>query len=162
MYWRAFPVGFRHISVRFYVCETTRCASAALPQRANWPAIFIKMARAANFYSIIGRFIFNKNTWEKYKQEQIKHILFVICWWSSGKTCVSSSWQTIMMSIDPSVTCPWPVWMSISQTHMYKAGIFTSTGLSSLSPPETVIVTASGWARGDLLAGELTPQFGSS
>ena len=30
MYWRAFAVGSRHISVRFYVCETTRCASAAL------------------------------------------------------------------------------------------------------------------------------------
>ena len=30
VYRRAFPVGSRHISVRFYVCETTRRASAAL------------------------------------------------------------------------------------------------------------------------------------
>ena len=30
MYWRAFPVGSIHISVWFYVCETTRCASTAL------------------------------------------------------------------------------------------------------------------------------------
>ena len=42
-----------------------------------------------------------------------------------------------------------------------RAGVFASTGLSSLSPPETVTVTASGWARGDLLAGVLTPRFGS-
>ena len=35
MYWRAFAVGSRHISVRFYVCETTRCGSAALRLRAN-------------------------------------------------------------------------------------------------------------------------------
>ena len=30
MYWRAFAVGSRHISVRFYVCETTRSVSVAL------------------------------------------------------------------------------------------------------------------------------------
>ena len=30
MYWKAFAVGSWHISVRFYVCETTRCGSAAL------------------------------------------------------------------------------------------------------------------------------------
>ena len=29
MYWRVFAAGSRHRSVRFYVCETTRCASAA-------------------------------------------------------------------------------------------------------------------------------------
>ena len=28
--WRTFSVGSRHISVRFYVCETTRCALADL------------------------------------------------------------------------------------------------------------------------------------
>ena len=53
------------------------------------------------------------------------------------------------------------VWASLCETSLCnftKAGVFTSTGLSSLSPPETVIVTASGWARGDLLAGALTPR----
>ena len=43
-----------------------------------------------------------------------------------------------------------------------RAGVFTSTGLSSLSPPETVSVTASGWARGGLIAGVLIPRFGCS
>ena len=57
------------------------------------------------------------------------------------------------------------VWASLCETSLCnftKAGVFTSTGLSSLSPPETVIVTASGWARGDLLAGALTPRSENS
>ena len=37
---------------------------------------------------------------DKYKQEQFKHFIFVICWWSPRKTCVSSSWQPIMTSME--------------------------------------------------------------
>ena len=40
MYWRAFPVGSRNISVRFYICKITRCASDILLYRANWHEIF--------------------------------------------------------------------------------------------------------------------------
>ena len=48
MYWRAFPVGSRHISVQFYVCKTTWYASAALLLRANWNEIW---SRTAPFYN---------------------------------------------------------------------------------------------------------------
>ena len=40
IYWRAILVRSRHISVRFYVCETTRCVSDVLLQSANWRKTF--------------------------------------------------------------------------------------------------------------------------
>ena len=36
MYQRAFLIGYRHVSVRFCVCETLRCASYLLLERVNW------------------------------------------------------------------------------------------------------------------------------
>ena len=40
IYWKAFLVGSRHILVSFYVCETTRCASDDLLERAKLHQIF--------------------------------------------------------------------------------------------------------------------------
>ena len=48
--WRASPVGSRHISVRFYACETTRYASAALLWCAKWNEILIITAPFYNAY----------------------------------------------------------------------------------------------------------------
>ena len=52
MHCRAFQVGSTHISVRFYVCETTRCASFALLQRANLNEILIITAPFYNAFPL--------------------------------------------------------------------------------------------------------------
>ena len=36
IYWKSFLVGRRHVSVSFYVCETTPCTSDVLPERTDW------------------------------------------------------------------------------------------------------------------------------
>ena len=53
--WRAFPPRSRHISVGFYVSETTRCASDVLPEHANWQSTFYN-AYAVETAAIVMKF----------------------------------------------------------------------------------------------------------
>ena len=72
------PIGYRHISVRFCACETPRCASYLLLERANW---LLQRPSSAFCRRIIGDFNIDLLQINESVKIQIYFDLFCYAWY---------------------------------------------------------------------------------